>query len=151
MKTKKIIPVLSLVLILFAVITGYAKKNEKFASSTTTVTVRYEVNIHFSFNQPLCNMYQVEIRDAGGKLVAPAQYFVPGKAVYTFIEKTSLRKGTRIAQLVLAPDVDRFACDQELYIAPVAKLISFTDRETYKFDLNPILKQSPVQDLPSEE
>jgi hypothetical protein len=136
MKTLKLISVLSLALILFGT-TGYAKKPANQRAAGPAVSVRYEVNVHFNAEKPLCNTYQVELLDAGGRAVAPAQYFIPGKESYTFYEQTRQSSGIRIARLVMAPNIDRLACEQELFTAPDVKLINFIDRETYTFNLMP--------------
>jgi hypothetical protein len=143
MKTTKIITAISLALILFGA-TAFAKAPDHKKAAGTTVSVRYQVNIHFNSDKLICNTYQVELLDANGRAVAPAQYFVPGKEIYTFYEQTRQTVGLRVARLVLAPNLDRFACQQELFTAPDVKLINFVDKETYIFNLVPNAKPSKM-------
>jgi hypothetical protein len=143
MKKVKLFSVLSLALILFSA-TGYAKQPAQKKASGTAVSVRHIVNVNLNTDKPICNTYQVELLDASGRAVAPAQYFVPGKKSYTFYEQTRQAAGLRIARLVLAPNIDRFACQLELFTAPDVKLINFVDRETYNFNLNPNAKPSKM-------
>ena len=114
------------------------------ADAKGTISVRYEISINMEADKPLCNRYQVELLDASGRAIAPAQYFVPGKKSYTFYEQTRQAAGLRIARLVLAPNIDRFACQVELFTAPDVKLINFVDRETYNLNLNPNAKPSKM-------
>ena len=145
MKTTKIISALSLALILFGA-TTFAGNVDKTKAAGSAVTVRYAVTVNLATDKPICNIYQVEMLDASGRLVAPAQYYVQGKESYTFYEQTRQSSGVRIARLVLAPNLDRFACEQELFTAPDAKLISFTNSETYLFNLAPVAKPSKITD-----
>ena len=142
MKTLKINTILSLALILFAVTSATAKSTNNPKPAGSSVNVRYEVNIQFAASEPLCNSYLVEILDASGNMVAPAQVFIPGQDLYTFYEQTRLTIGIRIARLVLAPMVYHFNCDQELFTPPAIKVIHFVDRQTYTFDLAPTTKPS---------
>ena len=131
MKTLKINTILSLALILFAVTSATAKSTNNPKPAGSSVNVRYEVNIQFAASEPLCNSYLVEILDASGNMVAPAQVFIPGQDLYTFYEQTRLTIGIRIARLVLAPKVYHFTCEQELFTPPAVKVIHFIDRQTY--------------------
>ena len=142
MKKLTINSVLSLALILFAVTSAIAKTTDHPKTPGTAVNVRYVVNIHFAASEPICNTYQVEMLDANGNLVVPAQIYIPGNESYTFYEQTRQTMGIRIARLVLAPNVDHFACEQELFTPPAVKLINFKNAETYNFDLVPSTKPS---------
>lgn len=139
MKTTKLLPALSLALIFFAA-TGFAKEPNSSKTTGPSVNVRYVVTVNLGLDKPICNTYQVELVDANGRAVAPAQYFVPGNSAYTFYEQTRQAVGIRKARLVLAPNLDRYACQQELYTPPDVKVITFKDRETYSFILNPNTK-----------
>ena len=137
MKTVKFISALSLAIILLAATSSYAKKPDNNKVPGSVSTVRYEVNVHFSSDKPLCNFYQVQMLDANGNLVATPQAFIQGKTTYSFYEQTHVSAAIRIARMILTPNIDRFVCSEDLSVTPVAKLINFVEHSTYVFDLVP--------------
>jgi hypothetical protein len=102
-----------------------------------TKNVRYVVNVNLSLEKSLCNRYQVVVLGANGKEVAEPQAFDPSISTYNFYENTRLESGIRVARLVLVPWVKHFACETELYTAPVATFIEFRDGDSYTFELFP--------------
>lgn len=146
MKTAKIFSVLSLALILFAAHAFATTPADKKKPEGTSKYVRYEVKITLSTEKTICNTYQVILVDINGRAVAPPQTFLSGKDTYTFYEQTRQDAGVRIARLVLAPNIDHFACMQELFTAPDVQIIHFVDRETYSFNLFPQFKPTkPIE------
>ena len=137
MKATKIISVLSLVLIFAAVSTVYSAgiepKNNQVLPGTVT---RYQVNVVFSSEKPLCNMYLVKIIDGNGRLVAPAQPYILGVSRYEFTER-GLATGKRIAVLVKNQYGDPIACPTELFTKPAVLNAPFVIGQTYRFDLFP--------------
>jgi hypothetical protein len=136
MKTLTIISALSLALIFTGINTSFAKEKGN-AKGNPTTRVKYQVTIHLDVINTLCNIYDVEMLDANGRLVAPAQIYVPGNLVYTFEEQTRQTVGVRIARLVPNWSGDHYVCAQELYTPPAVKLINFKDGQAYFFDLYP--------------
>jgi hypothetical protein len=136
MKNLTIITALSLALIITGINTSFAKQNAH-SSGNPTIRVKYQVTINLYVLKPLCNRYQVEMLDANGHPVAPAQGYDPGTAKYTFEEQTLQTTGIRIARLVPVFGGDHFVCEQELYTVPSAKLLTFTEGQVYYFDLFP--------------
>ena len=110
------------------------------ADAKGTISVRYEISINMEADKPLCNRYQVELLDATGHQVLPAQIYVPGTKIYNFYEQTRLSKGVRIARLVVIPFDQHYICETELFTVPVSKLIQFVDGETYSYALYPETK-----------
>ena len=146
MKTVKFIPILTLALVLIGATSTYARKPQNLRPAGTAVSVRHEVNVHFTAEKPICNLYQVELLDANGRSVASPQAFIQGKETYTFYEQTRVSVGIRIARLVLTPNIDRYVCQQELFTPPAVKVINFIDHETYTFDLVPMSNPSKITD-----
>lgn len=145
MKTLTIISALSLALIITSVNAGFAKQNGKSGEpkQNATIWVKYQVTVNLVLITPLCNNYQVQVLDGNGRLVAPPQTFVPGKAIYNFDEHTSQTAGIRIARLVLIPfpGPEHYVCDQELFTAPDVHLLNFKNGEVYPFNLYPKPRQ----------
>jgi hypothetical protein len=142
MKTVKFISVLSLALILLGTTSVYAKQKDYPKAIGSVMSVKYEVKVHFSSDNPVCNLYQVQLLDANGRPVAPPQAFIQGKETYTFYEVIRATDGVRIARMILTPNVDHFVCNQELFTPPVVKAIHFNNHQTYIFDLFPIGNRS---------
>ena len=138
MKTLKITSALIITLILLSVNAGFAKNNnDRNPNTNPKVQVNYEVVVHFGLEKSLCNTYQIEILDAKGAQVAPAQIYVPEKTMYKFDEQTNQLKGVRIARLVMVPFGPHYICENELFSTPDVKVIEFQDGTTYRFDLYP--------------
>jgi hypothetical protein len=107
--------------------------------------VFYEVNINIQIEQPLCNIYWVEMTDASGKNVAPKQVYIPGTRSYYFDEQIRYRSGIRIARLVLSPRAN-FICETELFTQPAIRMIEFKDMEKFTFELFPQHKPAKITD-----
>ena len=139
MKTLKIYSALIFTMIFICVNAGYAKKiNDNYNQNTNpTIQVMYKVVVHLDTEKSFCNVYQIEIIDATGKQVAPAQIYDKGTPAYKFFESTRETKGIRIARLVEVPYGPHAICPNNLYGAPDAKVIEFHDGSTYQFDLYP--------------
>ncbi len=139
MKTLKIYSALIFTMIFVSVNAGFAKTSDdrNKPNANPTVQVMYQVVVHFSIDRPFCNVYQVEIIDATGKQVAPAQIFHKGISTYKFPEQTRQLKGIRIARLVEVPFGPHAICPSGLSAAPDVKVIEFKDGNTYQFDLYP--------------
>jgi hypothetical protein len=105
--------------------------------------VTFQVTIHVSVPLPVCNIFQVEISDAEGNLVVPAQTYLPGVTVYDFHE-SGLVSGVRIAKLVLAPNTYHLVCTNTVYANPDVMVMdkTFLHGETYYFDLFPIIVEN---------
>ena len=126
-------------MILISVNAGFAKTSDdrNRPNGNPTAQVWYPVVVHFASDQLLCNVYLIEIIDAMGIQVAPAQVFVPGTTTYKFFEQTRISKGVRIARLVKAPYGVHYICPIELVTAPDVKVIEFKNGNFYRFDLYP--------------
>jgi hypothetical protein len=147
MKTTKFFSVLSLVLIFAAANTVYADNNkpDKFKKASQT-TIKYQVAIHLSLGISTCNTYYVQITDETGRLVAPAQIFVPGVNKYVFNEAISVQGRARIASLVLPSNFDPYACLNNLITRPDVKVGPFFFGLTYSFDLFPLIQKGPMKE-----
>jgi len=146
MKTTNFFSVLSLALIFTGVSTVYSNNlltgNSQQVSNATT---RYEVTIHLSLGVNICNTYFVQVTDETGRLVAPAQIFVPGISKYVFTESISVPARVRlVAKLVLPSNVNPFGCPIILTTEPNVILGPFKIGRTYSFDLFPIIQKGPV-------
>ena len=141
MKTMTIISALSLALFFTGLNAGFSKPNGKNgdAGPNNAIHVKYQVTVNMEVVKNLCNNYQVELVDANGRQVAPAQTYVPGIAKYNFVEQTRQTAGIRIAKMIVVyrEEGDHFICEQELFTPPVARLINFTDSQLFTFDLYP--------------
>jgi len=139
MKTLTIISALSLALIITGTNAGYAKNGVKSVNSgpNPTINVKYQVTVNLEVSRTLCNTYQVEMLDANGRLVAPAQIYDPGTVNYIFEEQTRQTAGIRIARLVPFWGGDHFVCEQELFTPPAVRLLNFKDGQAYFFNLYP--------------
>ena len=142
MKTTKILAVLSLALIFAGVNTVNAKSDPRKPMSLEKPSIRYEVTVHLSLplGINLNNTYWVRMTDESGRLVAPAQRFIPGVSKYVFKESVSTVGRIRIASLVLPSNVDPFAGGNILVTQPDVKRGLFMPDRTYSFNLFPILK-----------
>jgi hypothetical protein len=140
MKKSTIISAIILALIITGINTGFAKNNGK-SNVNTAVKVKYQVTVNLDISRPLCNLYQVEVLDAAGRQVAPPQAFVEGTQAYIFEEQTRQTVGIRIARIVTVSWGDHFVCDQEMFTTPAVRLINFTDRQVYLFNLSPSFKK----------
>jgi hypothetical protein len=140
MKTTKIYTVLSLALIFAAVTSAFSSTIGKVTNTGTLNTmVRYHVNVSISNDLTICNIYQVEILDGQGQLVAPAKQFIPGVTGYDFFERGPA-KGVRIAALVMVNIHNRYICAADLFTTPVGLTGPFLSGQTYRFDLYPQVK-----------
>src|ERR1035438_2967151 len=136
MKTTTILSAISLALIFTGISTVFAKQNSKDGSGPNqTMRVKYQVTVNLAVAKTLCNTYQVEILDANGRQVVPAQIYVEGTDVYTFEEQTRQSAGIRIARLAMVTYGDRYVCEVELYTTPAVRLLTFTDGQVYPFAL----------------
>jgi hypothetical protein len=144
MKTTKIFSVISLALILFAA-TSASSGNIGTNGSRLSPTplVNHHVNINVNSDKKTCNVYQVEILNGNGQLVAPAKTYIPGVSQYDFYERGPAT-GVRVAVLVLAPVYSHFSCETELFTAPVIKSGTFLPGQTYRYDLYP--QTQPIKD-----
>ena len=144
MKTIKYFSVLSLAVIFASVNAGFSNKGERpDAQSVKVQAIRYQVNVHVAHDKAICNTYWVQIKDEAGRLVAPAQMFVPGKILYTFYtyKKESVYKergSKRIAMLTIDPKVRNLECENNLFTRWDVKSGLFVMGQTYSFDLYPV-------------
>lgn len=137
MKTVKIFSATGLAMIfsatLFASTGNVGTKGDLIS---TNRMVKHHVNVTLSTDKSICNTYLVEILNWKGEMVAPAQVYNPGVSQYDFYEKGPF-DGIRIAVLVLAPNSGHFACETELFTAPVVLKSTFLPGGTYRYDLFP--------------
>jgi hypothetical protein len=137
MKTTKIFPVLSLALVLsFAVSASALSTDKKNGQISLNKVINHHVNVTVALEKVLCNVYQVEILNEKGELVAPPQTYVAGVSKYDFYERGPAT-GIRVAVLVLAPVYSHFSCDTELFTKPSARKGDFEAGQTYRYDLFP--------------
>ena len=101
-----------------------------------TILVRYAVNIHIEKEMSYCNTYFVEMLNASGERVAPAQVYVPGTTVYYFSEMTRQTKGIRIAHLDISSGPN-YQCESNLYARPDIQKLEFENEASYEFNLYP--------------
>jgi len=143
MKTIKFFSIMSLALIFVVATEGFSKKGENpNAQSLKVQMIRYQVNIHLASDNVICNTYWVQILDETGRLVAPAQVFIPGKNQYTFYsnskESVFKERGTRrVAMLTTNPRVMNLECEVYLFSRSDVKTGIFLRGHTYSFDLYP--------------
>ena len=137
MKTTKNYTVLSLVLIFAAVTSAFSATIGKVNSPVSLNTmVRYHVNINLSTDKTICNIYQVEVLNDKGQIVAPPKPFVAGVSSYEFFERGP-GAGIRIAALVRVDMHNHFICDADLFTTPAQLFGPFLGGQTYRFDLYP--------------
>lgn len=148
MKTTKILTVISLALIFAGVNAVYAKSDPEKPRPIEKPAIRYEVTVHLSLplGVNLNNTYWVRMTDEFGRLVAPAQRFVPGVSKYVFKESVSAVGRIRIASLVLSPNVDPFGSGNILVTRPDVQRGLFMPGRTYSFDLFPMLKAAALDE-----
>ena len=140
MKTIKFFSVLSLALILFGVTGAFSKKTDPIGSvSLQVLGIQYHVSIHPALSAAPCNTYLVQVVDETGRLVAPAQVYVPGINGYSFVEKfsTDVNRTRRIAMLVEVKSPQRPICTSSLFTLPAIRLGPFLAGHLYTFDLYP--------------
>jgi hypothetical protein len=144
MKTTKYFSVLSLALIFASITAGFSNRGEKpIIQSLKVPMIRYQVNVHLASDKFICNTYWVEIKDETGRLIAPAQMFVPGKILYTFYstkkESVYRERGTkRVAMLTIDPKIRNLECENNLFTPWDVKTGLFLLGQTYTFDLYPV-------------
>ena len=112
----------------------------KITPTPLTTVIRYQVQVHAPSDKSICNIYQVELLNAGGQQVAPAQIYIPGTTIYTFYERGPV-KAPRVARMILAPigkeGGRHYICDNDYFIDPVVQTGPFEGGQTYLFDLYP--------------
>ncbi len=136
MKTTKIYTAISLLLIFAALTPTFAANVGKGAPSSLNTMVRYQVNVNLSNEKTICNLYQVEILDGKGQMVAPPKTFTAGVSTYEFFERGPAA-GVRIAALVMVDMHSHYICATELFTTPAALNGPFLGGVTYRFDLYP--------------
>jgi hypothetical protein len=138
MKSTNLYSVLSLALTAFGV---NANVNNTISSpparSGPAKDIRYQVFVHCPCDGHVSNIHFVELLDALGNFVAPIQIYRTGVKVYEFSETGSVRRGVRIARMVLSPYADHFDHQAALTCHPVVKVGAFLNGITYTFDLYP--------------
>ena len=140
MKTIKFFSVLSLALILFGVTGAFSKKSDPIGSvSVQLLGIHYQVSIHPGLSAVPCNTYLVQVVDETGRLVSPAQVFVPGINGYSFVEKlsTDVNRTRRTAMLVEVKSPQRPICSSSLFTLPATRVGPFLPGHLYTFDLYP--------------
>lgn len=136
MKTKIIIPVVSLML-LFALAASSFAGNVATKNGPQNATIRYAVNLVFNApDMPWFSHYAIKIYNEKHQLAAPAQVIVPGKRQYVFYERGPA-DGVRIAiieKLLIHGQVEPW---YTLICEPAIQKGPFNVGETYRFDLYP--------------
>jgi hypothetical protein len=110
--------------------------------------IKYQVNIHFSSDIVLCNLYLVEVLDQNGRLVSPAQTYHSQSGVYYFAERGPVT-GTRTAVLVLDTEIQQFICPNILYTTRDSETGNFEPGQIYPFDLYPTTRPVPPVPVPN--
>jgi len=144
MKTTKITAVFSLVLILLGtnlLNAGTTIGKSRMVSGVNLV--RYQVNVHLPADVRLCNLWIVQVSDANGNLVAPAQGYSEGTITYIFYEKGPVT-GTRVARLAMSTTTMHYNCDPEFNVYPEFKTGTFAIGQTVIFDLYPSTVHPPI-------
>ncbi len=136
MKTLKITAAISLFFFLIGMTSVFSTPAGKLTSSFSNAGIRYQVNVQFNHDMHLCNFYQVVVVNESGKLIAPPQTFRQGTTAYYFVEAGPV-SGTRIAMLIINPDIMHFICPNELFTSPDMKRGEFLTGRTYDFNLYP--------------
>ncbi len=131
---------LSIAMIILTFTSGFSANNVTNTTNAALISqfgdISYRVNINLG-ELNLCNTYLVELMDANGRLVAPAQEYKNGVNSYTFHERGPVT-GVRVAALVMA-NWDHFICRQELYTSPAIYYGLFLNGKTYFFNLYPTI------------
>jgi hypothetical protein len=118
-----------------------AKPLETSVSSLNRNTrTRFEVVVHVSNENSICNSFLVVLKDETGRSIGPAQKYVPGISVYDFFEMVS-GSGKRIASFVMDPATVRIACPTELFTASAILNGKFIEGGSYTLDLYPQTNQ----------
>ncbi len=146
MKAIKFIPVFSLFLLMGGSVASASPVSGQGAYKPV-VAVRYLVNIHFSNDVSLCNLYLVEIVDENGRLITAPQAFRQGISAYYFSERGPV-SGTRTAKLVLNSEVSSLICPVELHTSPFSITGEFLVGHTYEFNLYPSTHAVPPVPVP---
>lgn len=146
MKTIRLISGLTFILIL-----GLAGGISATTISGSTIKpvnrITYRVNVHFSSDIVLCNLYLVEVLDERGHLAAPAQTYHSQSGVYYFAERGPV-KGTRTAVLVLDSEIQQSVCPNVLYTTKESETGNFAVGQTYDFNLYPTTHPVPPIPVP---
>jgi hypothetical protein len=141
MKTTKFISVLSFALIFIGITAGISKNVENPGYKVLLGTsITYHVIIHTELATNPCGNYLVEVVDETGRLVAPAQSYVPGIDKYSIHERFSTIENPntrRVAMLVPVVYPDHFICEFPLYTPPDVLVGPFYSGQTYTFNLYP--------------
>jgi hypothetical protein len=140
MKTTRIFSAIALLVLLSATLSASAIGDSK-GTITVNPVIRHEVNVVSDPDKGVCNTWLVEIRDGNGRIVAPAQVYVPGKSKYVFYERGP-STGVRIAVIVLAPFHSHWVCERELFTKPAILTGTFEPGRTYRYDLYPEVRAS---------
>jgi hypothetical protein len=144
MKTTKLLSVISLALIFAGITAGFSTKVETSNTMISTASVvTYKVIVHLTADKPICNTYWIQIINETGRLVAPAQMFVPGKSQYNFYsasKESGIRErgGKRIAMLIIDPKLRNLECENNMTANPDVKTGLFLKGQTYIFNLFPV-------------
>jgi len=141
MKTTRLFTVLSLALIFIGLNSVYSSDRlTGNTQMTRKINIKYEVNVYLFSRIELCNTYLVQVTDETGRLVAPPKVFVPGISRYMFAEDGPAQGKVRVAMLVVAPDVDPYACSTHIGARPDVKMGPFLAGQTYPFVLRVLVK-----------
>lgn len=109
------------------------------AISSTGSMIRYVVTVHLANDANIfCGNYLVFMVNGAGQKIAPTQIFVPGKMIYTFYERGTVRNAYRVARMVPDPGVDAQFCRNPLQTQPDAIYDTFLSGVTYTYDLYPV-------------
>jgi hypothetical protein len=146
MKTTKFFSVLSLALIFVGMNVTYSSNLKDIQRGMQNASVSYDVYVHLVADNGLCNDYLVQVSDEKGRLIAPAQRYVPGITKYNFHDQGLMRGKLRIASLVKVTYPQHFVCVNDLYTSPAVQQGPFLMGHTYSFDLYPVMTIQKVTD-----
>ena len=141
MKTTRYIAILSLVMIFADAYAGNLAGDRP--GMTKKDNIRYVVNVILNSRIDLCNTYYIQVTDETGRLVAPPRIYDPSMQKYTFTESGPASGKLRVAQLVMAKDVDPYYCQVHINARPDVKIGPFLQGETYSFVLRVVVKAPP--------
>ena len=141
MKTIKYITILSLVMIFLGA--NAKNKTTDRAQMKVKSNIRYEVVVTLNTRIDLCNTYYIQVTDETGRVVAQPKIFDPAKQKYLFTEDGPAAGKLRVAELVLASDVDPYLCPVHIGARPDVKIGPFLQGDIYSFVLRPFVK-APV-------
>ena len=99
----------------------------------------YNVFVNLSQEESFCGNYLIMLTDAAGSLVAPAQPYIEGVAVYSFFEPGYWFVGTRTAKMIASPTLGP-VCDQLLTADPASMFNLYMPGTNYPFNLYPKLE-----------